>query len=54
VRPYLEKNLRRKGAGRVAQGVGPKFKCQYHKNKKESLEIGFNLSRYPQISNSLA
>jgi hypothetical protein len=33
-RPYLEKTLHKKMAGRVAQGVGPEFKSQYHKNKK--------------------
>jgi hypothetical protein len=35
VRPYLEKNpSQKKRAGRVAQGVGPEFKPQYHKKKK--------------------
>jgi hypothetical protein len=28
------KNYYKKGAGRVAQGVGPEFKFQYHKKKK--------------------
>jgi hypothetical protein len=36
VRPYLEKSQHRKGlvewwSGRVAQGIGPEFKPQYHK-----------------------
>jgi hypothetical protein len=36
VRPYLEKkNLSQKRAGKVAQGVGPEFKPQYHKKKKK-------------------
>jgi hypothetical protein len=31
MRPYLEKILyKKKRAGRVAQGVGPEFKLQYH------------------------
>jgi hypothetical protein len=29
------KSLTQKGAGGVAQGVGPEFKSQYHKKKKE-------------------
>jgi hypothetical protein len=33
MRPYLEKTLHKKRAGRVAQGVGPEFKSQYHKKK---------------------
>jgi hypothetical protein len=33
MRPYLEKNLSQKGAGGVAQGVGPEFKLQHHKKK---------------------
>jgi hypothetical protein len=32
-RPYLEKTLQKR-AGGVAQGVGPKFKPQYHKINK--------------------
>jgi hypothetical protein len=35
VRPYLEKNPSQKGAGRVAQDVGPEFKPQYGKKKKK-------------------
>jgi hypothetical protein len=35
VRPYLEKNLSQKRTGGVVQGVGPEFKPQYHKTKKE-------------------
>jgi hypothetical protein len=35
VRPYLKKTLHRKGAGGMAQGVGPEFKPQYHKKKKK-------------------
>jgi hypothetical protein len=44
VRPYLEKTLKKKknkiknllqnGAGRVARGVGPKFKPQHLRKKK--------------------
>jgi hypothetical protein len=34
VRPYLEKNLHKKMAGGVAQGVGPEFKPQCLKKKK--------------------
>jgi hypothetical protein len=33
VRPYLEKTHHQKRAGGVAQGAGPEFKPQYHKNK---------------------
>jgi hypothetical protein len=33
--PSLEKNLHKKRAGGVAQGVGPEFKPQYHKKKKK-------------------
>jgi hypothetical protein len=33
VRPYLKKNLHKKRAGGVAQGVGPEFKPQYWKKK---------------------
>jgi hypothetical protein len=33
-----QKNLpQKKGAGGVAQGVGPEFKPQYHKKKKDTL-----------------
>jgi hypothetical protein len=31
--PCLEKNPSKKGAGGVAQGVGPDFKLQYHKKR---------------------
>jgi hypothetical protein len=34
-RPYLEKTHHIKRSGRVAQGVGPEFKPQYHKKKKK-------------------
>jgi hypothetical protein len=34
MRPYLKKNSLQKRAGGVAQGEGPEFKCQYHKEKK--------------------
>jgi hypothetical protein len=34
VSPYLEKHASEKWAGGVAQGVGPEFKPQYHKKKK--------------------
>jgi hypothetical protein len=33
LRSYLEKNISQKRAGEVAQGEGPEFKPQYHKNK---------------------
>jgi hypothetical protein len=29
--------MTKKGAGEVAQGVGPEFKSQYHKKKKSTL-----------------
>jgi hypothetical protein len=35
MRPYLKKNPSLKGAGVVAQGVGPEFKPQYPKKKKK-------------------
>jgi hypothetical protein len=35
MRPYLEKTLHKKGWWGVAQGVGPEFKPQYHKNRKK-------------------
>jgi hypothetical protein len=31
VRPYLEKNISQERAGEVDQGLGLKFKPQYHK-----------------------
>jgi hypothetical protein len=34
--PILKKPFTKKGAGRVVQGVGPKFKPQNHKKKKEN------------------
>jgi hypothetical protein len=33
MRPYLEKTLHKKRAGRVAQNEGPEFKPQYLKKK---------------------
>jgi hypothetical protein len=33
MKPYPKKPIT-KSAGRVAQGVGPEFKPQYHKKKK--------------------
>jgi hypothetical protein len=33
MRSYLEKPFTKIGAGGVAQGAGPEFKPQYHKNK---------------------
>jgi hypothetical protein len=33
MRLYLEKNPSQKGAGGVAQSVGPEFNPQYHKKK---------------------
>jgi hypothetical protein len=38
-RPYLEKNHHKKGAGGVAQGVGPEFKPQYHKKTKQNKNL---------------
>jgi hypothetical protein len=35
MRSYHEKNQHGKRAGRVAQGVGPEFKPQYHKKERE-------------------
>jgi hypothetical protein len=35
MRPYLEKPHHKNRAVGVAQGLGPKFKPQYHKKKKE-------------------
>jgi hypothetical protein len=35
VRPYVDKTLHKtKGAGRVAQSLGPEFKVQYRQKKK--------------------
>jgi hypothetical protein len=51
MRPYLKKTLHKKRAVRVAQGVGPEFKLEYHKRKKKSiavqpsLEIGWHFDR---------
>jgi hypothetical protein len=36
IRPHLENYPSQKRAGRMAQGVGPEFKPQYYKKKKES------------------
>jgi hypothetical protein len=35
MRPSLKKKKSQKGAGEVAQGVGPEFKPQYYKRKKK-------------------
>jgi hypothetical protein len=35
VRPCLENTHHRKGAGGVAQSVGPEFKPHYHKKRKK-------------------
>jgi hypothetical protein len=35
-RLYIKKTPSHKRAGGVAQGVGPEFKPQYHKNKKKT------------------
>jgi hypothetical protein len=35
-RPYLRKAHYNKGAGGVAEGVGPEFKSQYCKKKKKT------------------
>jgi hypothetical protein len=35
MRPYLETKPLHKRVSRVAQGVGPEFKPQYHKKKKK-------------------
>jgi hypothetical protein len=43
--PYLEKTQHKKRVGGVVQGVGPEFKPQYHKKKKEKrkkeLHVGY-------------
>jgi hypothetical protein len=36
MRPYLEKNPTQKRADGVTQGIGPEFKPQHHKKKKET------------------
>jgi hypothetical protein len=36
-KPCLEKNPSQKRAGRVAQGVGPEFKPQYHTHTKRTV-----------------
>jgi hypothetical protein len=33
--PILKKTHHKKRAGEVAQGVGPEFKLQYHREKKK-------------------
>jgi hypothetical protein len=40
MRPYLKKNLHKKRAGGMAQGIGPEFKPQYHKKKKKERKSG--------------
>jgi hypothetical protein len=35
MRPYLKDKPSHKRAGGVAQDIGPEFKPQYHKKKKE-------------------
>jgi hypothetical protein len=39
LRPYLEKNPSQNRAGGVAQGVGPKFKPQFTKNKIKNKRV---------------
>jgi hypothetical protein len=39
VRPYLKKPITKR-SGRLAQGIGPEFKPQYHKRKKEKETMG--------------
>jgi hypothetical protein len=40
VRPYLRRTLHKNRVGVVAQGVGPEFKLQHHKQtNKKSKEI---------------
>jgi hypothetical protein len=38
MRPYPEKTLHKTTAGRVAQGIGPKFKPQNHKKRERERE----------------
>jgi hypothetical protein len=47
VRTYLEKNpSQKKGAGRVARGVGPEFKPQYRKKKKKKVPRHIYIPEY--------
>jgi hypothetical protein len=39
MRPCLEKNLHKKRAGGVAQGIGPEFKLQFQKKKTKTIKI---------------
>jgi hypothetical protein len=46
MRPYLEKNCYKNRAGGVAQGEGPEFKPQCHKNKKtKPLNLALHVDR---------
>jgi hypothetical protein len=40
VRPYLEKMLHKKGAGGVAEGVGPEFKPSTAKKEEKKKGLG--------------
>jgi hypothetical protein len=39
MRDPISKNPSQQRAGKVAQGVGPKFKPQYHKKNKNKTEV---------------
>jgi hypothetical protein len=39
MRPYLKKTLHKKRAGEVAQGIGPEFKPQNHKNDQTNKQM---------------
>jgi hypothetical protein len=39
MRPYLKKKITQKRAGGVAQGVGPAFKPQSEKKKREPVDV---------------
>jgi hypothetical protein len=47
LRPYLKKNPSQKGAGGVAQDVGPEFKLQYLKKKKFNQILSCPVKNHP-------
>jgi predicted SpoU family rRNA methylase len=61
MRPYLEKTHHKKRAGRVAKGVGPKFKFQYQeklktekKERKWRYKVECLLALYSKTLNSIS
>jgi hypothetical protein len=48
--PILKKTHHKKRAGGVAQGVGPEFKAQYHKEKKKDIEQFHHSKIFPCFS----